>query len=157
MADRSYEHEVGVPAPDFTLKDQEGKDIKLSDQKGKRVLLSFHPLAWTGVCTDQMQAIEDNYEIFESLNTLPLGMSCDPVPSKRAWTKYHNWKKIRLPSDFWPHGEVSSLYKIFRQKDGFSERANIIVDEKGIITFFKTYPLSHLPEIDEIIDILKKM
>ena len=43
---------VGEPVPDFTLKDQNEKEITLSDLKGKKVLLSFHPLAWTGVCTD---------------------------------------------------------------------------------------------------------
>jgi peroxiredoxin len=151
------QHEVGISAPDFTLKDQDGKDLKLSDQKGKCVLLSFHPLAWTLVCTNQMQSIEDNYTVLESLKTLPLGMSVDPVPSKKAWADHHGWKKIRLLSDFWPHGEVAALFNIFRQKNGFSERANIIVDDKGIITFFKTYPLSQLPDINEVIDILKKM
>lgn len=156
MAD-IVEHAVGVTAPDFTLKDQDGKNIKLSEQRGKRVLLSFHPLAWTGVCTQQMQAIEDNYAVFESLNTLPLGMSVDPAPSKKAWAEHHGWKKIRLPSDFWPHGEVASLFNIFRQKNGFSERANVIIDEKGVITFFKTYPLSQLPDISEVIATLKKM
>ncbi len=156
MADRSYEHEIGVIAPDFTLKDQHGKDVKLSDFKGQRVLLSFHPLAWTLVCTNQMQAIEDNYATFEALKTVPLGFSVDPVPSKKAWADHHGWKKIRLPSDFWPHGEVAGRYNIFRQKDGFSERANIIIDKNGIITFFKTYPLSQLPDINEVIDTLKR-
>jgi peroxiredoxin len=41
--------EVGSQAPDFTLKDQDGKSVKLSSLKGKRVLLSFRPLAWTPV------------------------------------------------------------------------------------------------------------
>ena len=41
--------EVGSLAPDFTLKDQDGKAMKLSSLKGKRVLLSFRPLAWTPV------------------------------------------------------------------------------------------------------------
>jgi peroxiredoxin len=41
--------EVGRQAPDFTLKDQKGKNVKLSSFKGKKVLLSFRPLAWTPV------------------------------------------------------------------------------------------------------------
>jgi peroxiredoxin len=41
--------ETGETAPDFTLKDQNGKDFSLSSQRGKRVPLAFHPLAWTGV------------------------------------------------------------------------------------------------------------
>jgi peroxiredoxin len=41
--------EVGSRAPDFALKDQDGKSVKLPSFKGKRVLLSFRPLAWTPV------------------------------------------------------------------------------------------------------------
>ena len=43
------EAKVGDEAKDFTLKDQNGNEIKLSDFKGKKALLSFHPLAWTSV------------------------------------------------------------------------------------------------------------
>lgn len=49
---------IGDKAKDFTLKDQDGKELHLSDLKGKRVLLSFHPLAWTSVCADQMKSLE---------------------------------------------------------------------------------------------------
>lgn len=38
---------------------------------GKKILLSFHPLAWTKVCAKQMQSPETNHETFQSLNTLP--------------------------------------------------------------------------------------
>ena len=68
MEERIRKIKVGDTAPDFTLKDQDGNDFKLSGQKGNRVLLSFHPLAWTAVCTKQMQSLEENYSIFESLN-----------------------------------------------------------------------------------------
>ena len=48
----------GAKAPDFTLKDQHGKDVSLTDYQGKMVLLSFHPMSFTGVCIDQMRALE---------------------------------------------------------------------------------------------------
>ena len=38
---------VGEKAIDFCLKDQNGKEISLKNFKGKKVLLSWHPLAWT--------------------------------------------------------------------------------------------------------------
>ena len=44
---------VGQPAPEFTLKDQDQKDIKLSDYRGKHVVLMFYPLDWSPVCTDE--------------------------------------------------------------------------------------------------------
>ncbi len=108
--------EIGDKAPDFTLKDQHNKDVDLSGLKGKKVLLSFHPLAWTKVCARQMQSLEKNTEIFRSLNTLPLGVSVDTVPSKHAWAKELGVKETRLLSDFWPHGEVANLYGLFRDE-----------------------------------------
>jgi len=58
-------------------------------------------------------------------------------------------------SDFWPHGQVAQLYGIFREETGFSERANIIVDEKGKIVFVKVYEISRLTDIQEIIGVIK--
>jgi peroxiredoxin len=43
---------IGAAAPDFTLKDQDGNTVTLSVLKGKKVVLSFHPLAWTSVCQE---------------------------------------------------------------------------------------------------------
>jgi peroxiredoxin len=65
-------------------------------------------------------------------------------------------KNTRLLSDFWPHGRVAETYGIFRIKDGFSERANVIVDERQKVVFFKIYELGQLPDIHEVIDALKK-
>lgn len=149
--------QIGSEARDFSLKDQDGNSLQLSQFKGKRVLLSFHPLAWTSVCAEQMKALEQNYEEFEKLNTVPLGLSVDPVPSKKAWANSLGLKKLRILSDFWPHGEVAKLYGIFREKDGFSERANVIVNEEGKVIFFKVYPIRELPDLNEVLNFLKTL
>jgi peroxiredoxin len=149
--------EICDKANDFALSDQKEKKFKLSDFKGKRVLLSFHPLAWTSVCAEQMKSLEKNKETFDSLNTIAVGVSVDTVPSKKAWADSLGIKKTRLLSDFWPHGKVAKLYGIFRQEDGISKRANIIIDENQKIAFFKVYRLGQLPDIQEIIKILLKM
>lgn len=145
---------MGMDAPDFTLKDHNNNEMHLAELRNKKVLLSFHPLAWTKVCADQMKSLEINHEHFKELNTVALGISVDSVPSKKAWAKELGIEKTRLLADFWPHGEVASLYEIFRHKEGLSERANIILDEKQRVVFAKTYPISQLPDIDEIIDFL---
>lgn len=137
MAENKSQLGKGKIAPDFALKDQDGKEFKLSNLKGKRVLLSFHPLAWTSICAKQMLSLEANKDKFESLNTVPIGLSVDSVPTKKAWAESLGIKSVRLLSDFWPHGYVAKLYGIFREKEGFSERANIIVDENGKIAFLK--------------------
>ena len=145
---------TGMDAPDFTLKDHNNNDLHLAELRDKKVLLSFHPLAWAKVCADQIKSLEEHQERFKELNTIAMGISIDSVPSKKAWVKELGIEKTRLLADFWPHGEVASLYEIFRHKEGFSERANIILDEKQRVVFTKTYPISELPNIDEIIDFL---
>jgi peroxiredoxin len=148
---------IGDKAKDFALKDQNDKEFKLSQFKGKRVLLSFHPLAWTEVCAKQMKSLEENKAVFDSLNTVAVGLSVDPIPSKLAWAESLGIKNTRLLSDFWPHGEVAKLYGIFRDRNGFSERANIVVDENQKVVFFKVYPIRELPDINEIINFLKNL
>ncbi len=146
---------IGDTAPNFTLKDNRGSMVSLNDYKGKRVLLSWHPLAWTAVCADQMKSLETNYARFESLGTIPLGLSIDPVPSKNAWAKELKIATLKLPSDFWPHGEVAKTYGLFRELEGFSERANVIIDENGKVQWIKVYDIHELPDIEEVLQQLK--
>lgn len=146
---------VGDRSLDFLLQDQNRKTFRLSDHLGKRVLLSFHPLAWTSVCAKQMRALEDNKKTFDSLGTMAVGISVDSVPCKKAWAESLGIVNTSLLSDFWPHGGVAQLYRILREKDGFSERANIIVDQKGCIAFIKIYDIKQLPDLNELTDLLK--
>ena len=157
MAEKDTVLQKGESAPDFVLKDQDGKEFRLSGLRGKRVLLSFHPLAWTGVCAKQMQSLENNMDVFDSLNTVPVGISVDSVPTKKAWAEQLGIKRVRLLSDFWPHGAVAKLYGLFREKGGVSQRANVVLDENGKIIFSKVYELSELPDIKEIIELIKAL
>lgn len=143
--------QVGAAAIDFMVKDGQEQDIRLADFKGKRVLLSWHPLAWTPVCTDQMRALETHWETFQRLNTVPLGFSVDAPPCKKVWAAALAIVNLKLPSDFWPHGKVARDYGIFNEGDGVSERANIIIDENGRVKWVKVYPAAQLPDIDEVI------
>jgi peroxiredoxin len=103
-----------------------------------------------------MQSLEANKDVFESLNTVAVGVSVDTIPSKRAWAKELGITSTRLLADFWPHGHVAKLYGIFREQDGISERANIILDEAGKVIFFKIYEISQLPDIQEVISFLRQ-
>ena len=77
----------GDPARNFSLKDQDDKTFDLYEQAQKRVLLSFHPLAWTDFCAAQMKSLEENPKKFASLNCVPVGTSVDSRPCKQAWAK----------------------------------------------------------------------
>jgi peroxiredoxin len=153
MADKKRVQE-GNKVRDFSLKDQNGQDFHLSGYKGEKVLLSFHPLAWTAVCAKQMQTLEKNKRSFDKLNTVAVGLSVDSVPSKAAWAKSLRIKNTKLLADFWPHGGVAKSMGLLRA-EGFSERANVIVNEMGKIIFVKVYPIRELPDIGEILSVLK--
>ncbi|MBM7556799.1 redoxin domain-containing protein [Halanaerobacter jeridensis] len=147
--------EVGTKINDFTLTDHNENEVNLSDLEGQKVLLSFHPLAFTSVCANQMQGLEANYEELEELNIVPLGISIDAVPAKKAWAEELGLEKLQLVSDFWPHGGLAKELGIFRDEDGFSERANILLDENGEVIYSQVYEISELPDPQEIIDFVK--
>ncbi len=148
--------EVGDNYFDFVLKNQKEALVDTSLLTGKKLLLSFHPLAWTDICSRQMQSLESNFDIFQSLNTIPLGISVDSVPCKKAWAENLGILKTDLLADFWPHGGIASRLGLFIDRLGFSERANVIIDESKKAIFVKVYPLKELPDILDIIAFLKK-
>ena len=148
--------ETGNKFEDFILKNHQEVAVNTAELKKKKLLLSFHPLAWTPVCTKQMQSLESNYNLFQELNTVPLGLSVDSVPCKKAWAESIGINKLDLLADFWPHGGLAIKLGIFIDQFGFSQRANIILDEQRKAIFVKIYPIKELPDINEIIEFLKR-
>ena len=148
---------VGDTVPDFTLKAHTGTEVTLSSLRGTNVVLSFHPLAWTKICAQQMRSLEDNHQRFNDNNTVALGVSVDSVPSKKAWAE-QELKIVHTPllADFWPHGDLARRLGLFREHDGFSERANIIIDTRGRVCFVRIYEISQLPDIEEILSHIAK-
>jgi len=146
---------VGATAPDFKLKDHKGEVIELSSLRGKKVLLSFHPLAWTSVCADQMKSLEANHSRFGQLSVVPLGISVDSVPCKTAWAKQLGVEKTSLLADFWPHGGVAKSFGLFMEEKGISQRANVLLDEEGKAIFVKVYEIKTLPDVEELFDALE--
>ncbi len=148
--------DVGSLAPDFSLPDQFGEEVRLSSFRGKRVVLSFHPLAWTGVCEEQVRELESLYEELADLNAVPLSISVDPVPSKRAWARHIDVVKTTLLSDFWPHGEVARAYGLFDEERGISGRAVLVLDEEGRVIYAREYPLKEKPDMEEVLALLRE-
>ncbi len=150
------EIKIGDKIRDFRLRDQKEKEVHLYELRDRKVLLSFHPLAWTKVCAEQMISLESNQELFTRLNTAAFGISVDPIPSKRAWARELGITHTRLLSDFWPHGEIARACGVFREREGVSDRANIIIDEDRKVIFFKRYLVHELPDMDEIAKVLER-
>ncbi len=142
--------ELGEQARDFSIPDQNGNTVRLSGFSGRRIILSFHPLAWTRICAEQMKALEVNREAFEELGAVALGISVDSVPCKRAWAGSLGIKKTLLLADFWPHGEVAQMYDVFDGTKGYARRANIVIDEVGRVIFAAKYPATTMPDMLDV-------
>jgi peroxiredoxin len=64
---------------------------------------------------------------------------------------------VTLLCDFWPHGKVAQEYGIFIEEFGMSQRANIIGGEDGTVKWVKVYPISQLPDIQEVLQALSEI
>jgi peroxiredoxin len=144
--------EVGIKAPDFSLPDANKQTVRLSDFRGKNVVLCFYPLDWSPACSDQLSLYQSDLKEFERCNTQLLCISVDNIYSHGAWAAV---RELTFPllSDFHPKGEVAKLYNVWRQTDGFSERALYVIDPSGIIRYKIVSPhLDNIPDIYELLD-----
>ena len=142
---------VGSIAPDFSLPNQHRVDVRLSEFRGKRhVVLAFHPLAFTPVCSAQVQTYEREWPTLDALGVHVLAISNDAGPSKKAWADSLGVVSYDLLSDFHPHGAVAAAYGVLRQ-DGLAERAIFLVDKTGVIRWARCYDIPEHPEIQTLI------
>ena len=129
--------------------------MRLSDFRGrKNVVLAFHPLAFTPVCANQMIGYEADLGRFESADTVVFGISVDAQPAKAAWAQNLGALSFDLLSDFHPHGEVAKKYGVYREKDGISERAIVLVDKNGRVAWVRTYEIPEQPSNEELLSAL---
>jgi mycoredoxin-dependent peroxiredoxin len=123
--------EVGTIAPDFTLRDQFGQEVRLSSYRDRKaVALVFFPFAFSGVCTSEMGGIRDRLESFLTFDTEVLAISCDPVYSLRVFADTDGLNFPML-SDYWPHGEVTRKYGVFDEARGCPLRSSYVLDRDG--------------------------
>jgi peroxiredoxin len=142
----------GAKAPEFTLPDASGTPVSLSDFRGKPVVLVFYPLDWSPGCSQQLDLYQQELDEFAKRGAQLIAVSVDSVYSHGAWAAVRGLD-IPLLSDFNPKGEVAKLYNVWRDKDGFSERAIYVIDADGTIVYSHVSPyLHHIPDLDELLD-----
>jgi mycoredoxin-dependent peroxiredoxin len=125
--------EVGDQAPDFTLKDQNNQEWTLSEFQGDRnVLVVFYPLAFSGICTGELDQLRDELAEFAAVQVL--AVSVDSAYTLKAWSEQQGYD-FPLLSDFWPHGKVAQDYGVFNDKAGLANRGTFLVDTHGVIRF----------------------
>ena len=147
---------VGRTVAPFTLEDQQRNRVVCTPGDGQRWLLSFHPLAWTAPCAAQMRALESHQPTFVDLDCVAVGISVDSWISKRAWADEIGVAATPLLADFWPHGAVARAIGVFRERDGFSERANVVVGRDDRIAFARIHPIHEVPPLDDVLAFLRR-
>lgn len=128
--------EVGVKAPEFELKDQNGEIVRLSDFAGKKVVLYFYPRDNTPGCTRQACAFAQSYEGFKADNVAVIGVSKDSVASHLKFAQKYDLPFVLL-SD--PELEAIQAYGVWQEKKLYGKvsmgvvRSTYIIDENGCI------------------------
>jgi len=150
--------QVGQEAPDFTLKNTDMEDVTLSSFRGdKNVVLLFVPLAFTGVCTQELCSVRDNLNNYANLDAEVFGLSVDSPFSQKAW-KEREGLNFALLSDF--NREVVQAYgATFGDSfpfHGVAKRSAFVIDKAGVLQYVEILDkASDLPDFDKINDTLQ--
>ena len=148
---------VGQAAPDFSLKDQNQKEVKLSDFAGqKNVVLIFYPLDWSPVCTNEHVCFRNDMKQFEQLDGAVLGVSVDSVWSRKAFAEKMG---ITYPllADFQPRGATAEKYGVFLADKGITGRAIVIINKQGKVAWLKNYDIPVVPDPKEVAQALQQV
>ena len=145
--------EAGATAPDFTLPDQDGKEVSLSDFRGQTVVLVFYPADFSPVCTDQLSVYQEVLPQFTERNAQLLGISVDGAFCHRAFKQHMNLD-IPLLADFHPKGDAARKYGVWSEEHGVAGRALVVVDAEGVVTWAYQSPPLEVPGANLIFDAL---
>ena len=153
----------GEAAPDFDLPVLVGgvkKRFHLREQLEKScVVLAFYPANWESIGARQLSEYQAQRERYFPASEI-VGISVDSIMNTTVWEREIGPLECPLCSDFWPHGEVSRSYGVFRDRNplvGTSERAVFVIDRAGRVAFSKVYGLEDLPPFSETLEALRKL
>jgi len=142
---------IGCAAPDFELRDSDSQTWRLSDQLGKVVALVFYPRDETPVCTKQMCSIRDRWTDYQSTGAEVVAVSVGSVESHKQFAEHHGLPQRLLADE---RGEVTRLYDV-KSLLGGSQRAVIVIDQKGVIRYRKSVLPIFRPGDDEVIEAIR--
>lgn len=125
---------TGDRAPEFDFEEAPGRPrVRLSDYLGRsNVLLVFHPFAFTPVCAEEAQDLQENLESFRNANTEIVFVSCDTAAARQAW-KAELGAEYTFASDFWAHGVTAKRYGVFNEETGAPIRGTFLIDREGVV------------------------
>ncbi len=145
--------EVGSEAPDFTLRDEHGKEVALSSLRGRNVVLIFFPAAFSGICTKELHTATDLAEKYGAAGAEVFGVSVDSPYALKAF-KRDEGLEARFLSDFHPKGKVAEDYGAYIPEAGVATRATYVIDKGGKVAYKAVNHPGEMRDQDAIIDAL---
>ena len=122
---------AGSGVPDVELADQHGQRLRWSELwQGQHALLVFYPFAFSPLCTGELDELAAGIGEFDAHGVQIAGVSCDPVPSLRAFSDARGYP-FPLLSDFWPHGAAARAAGVFDAGRGLALRGSLLVAPDG--------------------------
>jgi mycoredoxin-dependent peroxiredoxin len=141
----------GTPAPELTLRREDGSEFTRADLQGRTSVLVFYPFAFSPVCTDQLNLYEEMLEQFAERGATLYGVSCDASYSQKAFRESLG-VSIEQLSDFEPKGAACRAFGVYHP-GGFPQRALVIVGPDGVVTWSYQAPTpGDLPGANLIFD-----
>jgi peroxiredoxin len=131
--------EPGTPAPDFSLKDQDGNEVRLGDLEGQTAVLVFYPADFSPVCTDQLNVYQEVLGELEAQGVRIYGVSVDSAFCHKAFQK-HLGITIPLLADFHPKGEVARGFGVYSGEYGVARRALVMIGPDGVVEWSHMSP-----------------
>jgi peroxiredoxin len=146
--------EPGTPAPNFTLSDQDGNEVSLEDLRGQTTVLAFFPLAFSPVCTDQLNVYQEVLGELEERGAKLYGISVASAFPQKAFQE-HLGIDIPLLADFHPKGEVAKKYGVYAEKFGNGKRALVMIGPDLVVQWaYKSPSPLEVPGANLIFDAL---
>lgn len=130
---------VGQAAPDFDVKDADGKSWKLSTLKGKKaIVLTFFPKCFTGGCANHLSSLRDHQAEFDKNDVQVLAVSVDPAEGEKGQKAFAQQWKLLFPLIPDTQRVLSKLYGAVQQNDERAARMTFLIDKAGIVRFVDT-------------------
>ena len=142
---------AGDPAPLFSLRAHPSGRVDLADYAGHRnVLLAFYPRDDSPVCIQEMCALSDNLDRFNSAGAHVFGVSRDSVASHETFADKYG---LNLPLLSDEDGEVARTYGALVEERGHCERVLFVIDCGGIIRHVH----EGMPSVEDLLDVVRRL
>jgi peroxiredoxin (alkyl hydroperoxide reductase subunit C) len=146
---------AGQPAPDFTLRREDGSEFTRADLERNTTVLVFYPFAFSPVCTDQLALYHEVMGEFSARGATLYGVSCDAGYSQTAFTEKLGVSIPQL-SDFEPKGAACRAFDAYHP-GGFPQRALAIIGPDAVVRWsYEAQSPGELPGANLIFDGLEQ-